>query len=49
MSHPERLGDYLEHIAGAIERAIRYVGDLDDLAMLEQDEKPRTPSCAPSQ
>jgi uncharacterized protein with HEPN domain len=39
MSHPERLGDYLEHIAGAIERAIRYVGGLEDLAMLEQDEK----------
>lgn len=39
MSHPERIEDYLEHIADAIERAIRYVGDLKDLAALEQDEK----------
>ncbi len=39
MSHPERVEDYLEHIAGAIERAIRYAGSLKDLATLEQDEK----------
>lgn len=39
MSHPERVEDYLEHIADAIERAIRYVGSLKDLPALEQDEK----------
>lgn len=39
MSHPERVEDYLEHIAAAIERAMRYIGSLDDLAALEQDEK----------
>ena len=33
------MEDYLEHIAGAIERAIRYAGSLKDLATLEQDEK----------
>jgi uncharacterized protein with HEPN domain len=35
MTHPERVNDYLEHIADAIERAIRYVGNLDSLAALE--------------
>ena len=39
MSHPERVEDYLEHIAGAIERAIRYTGSLESLAALEQDEQ----------
>ncbi len=39
MSHPERVEDYLEHIADAIERAIRYTGNLRDLAALEQDEQ----------
>lgn len=39
MSHPERVEDYLEHIADAIERAVRYIGDLKGLAALEQDEK----------
>lgn len=39
MSHPERVEDYLEHIAGAIERAIRYTGSLKSLAALEQDEQ----------
>ena len=38
MSHPERVEDYLEHIADAIERAIRYTGSLGSLAALEQDE-----------
>jgi hypothetical protein len=32
MTHPERVKDYLVHIADAIERAIRYVGNLDSLA-----------------
>lgn len=39
MSHPERVEDYLEHIAGAIERAIRYVGSLATLEALEKDEQ----------
>ena len=39
MSHPERAEDYLEHIAGAIERAMRYTGDLPSLEALERDER----------
>ena len=39
MSHAERVEDYLEHIADAIERAMRYIGGLADLAALEQDER----------
>ncbi len=39
MSHPERVEDYLEHIARAVERAIRYVGSVKDLTALEEDEK----------
>jgi uncharacterized protein with HEPN domain len=39
VSHPERVEDYLEHIAGAIEREIRYTGSLESLAALEQDEQ----------
>ncbi len=32
MTHPERVEDYLEHIADAIERAVRYVGSLGYLS-----------------
>lgn len=39
MSHAERVEDYLEHIAEAIERAIRYLGDLQSVQALEQDAK----------
>jgi uncharacterized protein with HEPN domain len=39
VTHPERVEDYLEHIADAIERAIRYIGSLKDLEALEQDDK----------
>jgi uncharacterized protein with HEPN domain len=39
VSHPERVADYLEHIAAAIERAMRYVGNLASLQALEQDEQ----------
>jgi uncharacterized protein with HEPN domain len=39
VSHPERVEDYLEHIAGAIERAIRYTESMESLAALEQDEQ----------
>ncbi len=36
MSHPERVEDYLEHIAGAIERAIRYVRSLASLEEIHE-------------
>jgi uncharacterized protein with HEPN domain len=39
MTHPERVEDYLEHIADAIERATRYVGNLKNLQALEQDQQ----------
>jgi uncharacterized protein with HEPN domain len=39
MTHPERVDDYLEHIADAIERAIRYVGNLENLQALERDQQ----------
>ena len=39
MSHPERVEDYLEHIASAIERAIRYTESMETLAALEQNEQ----------
>jgi uncharacterized protein with HEPN domain len=48
VSHPERVEDYLEHIADAIERAIRYTGSLGSLGALEQDELAQMPSCGPS-
>jgi uncharacterized protein with HEPN domain len=39
MTHPERVEDYLEHIADAIARAMRYVGDLENLQALEQNQQ----------
>jgi uncharacterized protein with HEPN domain len=39
VSHPERVDDYLEHIASAIKRAIRYTDSMESLAALEQDEQ----------
>jgi len=39
VNHPERVEDYLEHIASAIERAIRYTESMESLAALEQDEQ----------
>ena len=39
MSHPGRVEVYLEHIADAIERGMRYVGNLASLQALEQDEQ----------
>jgi uncharacterized protein with HEPN domain len=39
MTHPERVEDYLEHIADAIERAMRYVGNLSNLQALEQNQQ----------
>ena len=37
MTHPERVRDYLEHIASAIERARRYAGSVKSLQGLEKD------------
>jgi len=39
MTHPERVEDYLEHVESAIQRAIRYVSNLESLAALEKDEQ----------
>ena len=39
MTHPDRAEDYLEHIADAIQRATRYVGNLKNLEALEKDEQ----------
>ena len=39
MTHPERVEDYLEHIAGAIQRATRYVRNSGSLEALEADEQ----------
>lgn len=39
MTHPERVEDYLEHIAAAIERATGYVQHLDNLEALEQNQQ----------
>jgi len=36
---PQRLSDYLEHILQAIERIHRYVGDIDQVAFLINEEK----------
>jgi uncharacterized protein with HEPN domain len=35
--HPERVQDYLEHIVSAIQRAMRYVGNLPSRQALEED------------
>ena len=39
MTHPERVEDYLRHIAEAIERSVGYVQELDNAAALERDHK----------
>ena len=39
MTDPDRAEDYLEHIADAIQRATRYVGNLKNLEALEKDEQ----------
>ncbi len=41
MKHPERVEDYLEHIAKAIERAVEYVersGDADAFRLSQRDQ-----------
>jgi uncharacterized protein with HEPN domain len=37
MKHPERVDDYLEHIAEAIERAIGYLQPIPDLAAFRRN------------
>jgi uncharacterized protein with HEPN domain len=39
VNHPGRVEDYLEHMVAAIERAMRYVGNLKSLQSLERDEQ----------
>jgi uncharacterized protein with HEPN domain len=39
VKHPERIQDYLEHIAEAIERATSYLQPLKDLAALQQNRQ----------
>lgn len=39
MKHPERVGDYLDHIVEAIERAMGYIRDLPNSRALEEDHK----------
>jgi uncharacterized protein with HEPN domain len=39
MMHQERVEDYLEHIADAIERAVRYVGNLENVQALEENQQ----------
>ena len=39
MTQPERVEDYLEHIVQAIERAIRYVQNMDGAAALHQSDQ----------
>jgi hypothetical protein len=37
MKHPERVEDYLEHIALGIERAIGYVKQFDSVEALQRN------------
>ncbi len=37
MKHPERVEDYLEHIAEAIERATAYLQSVPDLAAFKKN------------
>ena len=39
MNHPDRVQDYLEHIAQALNRATTYLQHLDDFAPFEQDQR----------
>jgi uncharacterized protein with HEPN domain len=39
MKHPERIEDYLEHIAEASVRATEYIQHIDSAAALELDHK----------
>jgi uncharacterized protein with HEPN domain len=39
MNHPERIEDYLEHIAEAIDRITAYINESDNAEALERDHK----------
>jgi len=39
MKHPERIEDYLEHIAEAIDRITTYIQEIGNAASLEHDHK----------
>ncbi|MDQ2948957.1 MAG: hypothetical protein M3Y27_23940 [Acidobacteriota bacterium] len=39
MKHPERVEDYLEHIAQAIERAAEYIERLDSVSAFQQSQR----------
>jgi uncharacterized protein with HEPN domain len=39
MKHPERVEDYLEHTAQAIERATGYVQRFDSVEALQKDQQ----------
>ena len=39
MKHPERIEDYLQHIAEAVDRITGYVQGMEDAAALERDHK----------
>ena len=39
MKHPLRIGDYLQHIADAIDRITGYIQGVDDAGALERDHK----------
>jgi uncharacterized protein with HEPN domain len=39
MKHPERVEDFLEHIAEAIDRAIEYIQRLDSVSAFQQNRR----------
>jgi uncharacterized protein with HEPN domain len=39
MKHPERVEDYLEHIAQAIQRATEYIERLGNLSAFQQSQR----------
>ncbi|MGQ0445021.1 MAG: HepT-like ribonuclease domain-containing protein [Beijerinckiaceae bacterium] len=39
MKHPERVADYLEHIAQAIQRAAEYIERLDNVSAFRQSQR----------
>jgi uncharacterized protein with HEPN domain len=39
VTHPERVEDYLEHIAEATARATEYLQHIDDFAVFQQDRR----------
>jgi hypothetical protein len=39
VKHPERVEGYLEHIIQAIDRATRYIAQVEDVAALQREEQ----------